>query len=569
MITHDMVIVGAGLAGLRAALAATEEGGLDVAVISKVHPLRSHSGAAQGGIAAALGNVTPDDGWEMHMWDTVKGSDFLGDQDAIEILVKEAPQTIYEYEHFGAVFSRLPDGRLAQRPFGGHSKPRACFAADRTGHVLLQTLYQQAHRQGVKFYSEWYAVSLVVEEDVCSGLVALDIASGQLHLMRAKAVMFGTGGYGRAYKITTNALANTGDGLSLAYRAGVPLEDMEFVQFHPTGIYGQGILITEAARGEGGYILNKDGERFMQRYAPEKMELGPRDIVARAIQTEIDEGRGIDGKDYVHLDVRHLGAERIMTRLPQIRQLSIDFLGIDPIEAPMMIQPTAHYSMGGIPTDVHGQVIVDDKGTPLKGFFAAGECACVSVHGANRLGTNSLLDATLYGRRAGEAAARYAREVDWPSVPEGALEQTQGEIEGLLAQEGEEKVMALAVELKETMMINCGIFRDETKLKRALAKIKELQERFTRARVDDKGKVFNTDLLEALELSHMLDFSEVIVVGALARQESRGAHYRTDFPQRDDENWLKHTLAYHTDDGPRLAYKPVVITRFQPEKREY
>ncbi len=586
MITHDIVIVGAGLAGNWAALTAARAGVKDVAVVSKVHPLRSHSGAAQGGIAAALGNTeakpgeTPrptevegsGDSIESHLFDTIKGSDWLGDQDAIEILVNEAPEIIYEYEHMGAVFSRLPDGRIAQRWFGGHSNPRAVYAADYTGHVLLHTSYEQADRFGVKFYPEWYCLALLVEDNTCRGIVALDINSGEIHVMRAKAVMFGTGGYGRCYRITSNAMANTGDGLSIAYRAGVPLEDMEFVQFHPTGLYGSGILMSEAARGEGGHLKNDLGERFMERYAPDRMELAPRDLVARAIQTEINEGRGIGGKDYVHLDLRHLGRERILERLPQIRQLAIDFLGIDALEAPIPIQPTAHYSMGGIPTDVNGQVILDDQGTPLVGFYAAGECACVSVHGANRLGTNSLLEASVFGRRAGRAMAEFVLDgAPLLEVPEDAVEAAKKRVTHLLTREGTERVADIAAALRATMTENCGIFRDEARLKRALADIKELQERFQHIQLDDRGKRFNTDLLGALEVEHMLDFSEVIVASALNRTESRGSHYRTDFPKRDDENWLKHTLVCRTPDGPRLAYKPVKIywDRYPPQERKY
>jgi succinate dehydrogenase / fumarate reductase flavoprotein subunit len=588
VLTHDIVIVGSGLAGLRAAIAASEAGdGLDVAVVSKVYPLRSHSGAAQGGIAAAIANAVPVEGevvrastlddpdvdsWEMHMFDTVKGSDYLGDQDAIEILVKEAPQVIYEYEHWGCLFSRFPDGRIAQRWFGGHSRPRACYAADYTGHVLLHTLYQQAHRRGIKFYQEWLAVSLVIHDGVCQGVIAYDMASGQLRPLAARAVMFGTGGYGQAFRINSNARASTGDGLGLAYEAGVPLEDMEFVQFHPTGLYGSGILMTEAARGEGGYLINDKGERFMARYAPEKMELGPRDLVSRSIQREINEGRGIGGKDYVYLDLRHLGAERIIERLPQIRQLAIDLLGVDCIEAPVPIQPTAHYSMGGIPTDTDGQVILHEGGdrkTPLPGFYAAGECACISVHGANRLGTNSLLDATLFGCRAGKAMALYARQAPPPKMPPDALAKVQARLDRLLESQGHERRADIARELRDTMTTYCGLFRDREGLEKGLARIKELQERHKHVAIDDHGRVFNTDLLETIELGHMLTFSEVIVVGALARQESRGSHYRTDFPRRDDDNWLKHTLAYRTDDGPRLAYKPVVITRYRPAERKY
>ncbi len=591
-ITHDVVIVGAGLAGSWAAMVAAKQGVKDIGVLSKIHPLRSHSGAAQGGIAAALNNVRPVpdsgprgplemvpdgsdpvDSWELHMFDTIKGSDWLGDQDAIEIMVKEAPQIIYEYEHMGCVFSRLPDGRIAQRRFGGHSAPRANYSKDYTGHVLLHTIHEQARRHGVKFYDEWYCLDLIIEEDICRGIVALEILTGKLYTMRAKAVFFGTGGYGRAYKITSNAYANTGDGVAIAYNAGVPLMDMEFVQFHPTGLYRHGILMSEACRGEGGYLTNNSGLRFMENYAPDKMELAPRDLVSRSEQTEIDQGRGIgpDGQG-IYLDLRHLGREKILARLPQVRELAIDFVGVDPIDNPIPIQPTAHYSMGGIPTDADGQVLADAAGTPIVGFYAAGECACVSVHGANRLGTNSLLEASLFGRRAGQAISEFintgAELAPVSGDPDGRNERR---IKDLFDNPGTESVEAIAQELKANMTDNCGIFRDETRLKVAQEKVAELQDRFKGARVMDKSHRFNTDLLAAIETAHLLDFSEVIVAGALERKESRGAHARTDFPKRDDENWLKHTLAKKTDVGPSLSYKPVYIDweRYPPQERKY
>lgn len=560
MITHDIVIVGAGMAGMRAAL---EVGpGLDVAVISKMHPLRSHTGAAQGGIAASLGNAS-EDSWESHMFDTVKGSDYLGDQDAIEILVKEAPSNIYRLEHMGVIFSRTEESKIAQRPFGGHSQPRACYAEDKTGHVLLHTLFEQLLKNKVKVYSEWYVISLAMKDNSCRGVVAYDIQSGELNIIRAKAVMFATGGYGRAFKITSNALANTGDGLGIAYRAGIPLEDMEFVQFHPTGLYQQGILITEGARGEGGYLINGKGERFMKNYASEKMELAPRDIIARAEQTEIDEGRGVEGKDYLHLDLRHLGAKKINEKLPQIHDLALSFSGVDCIKEPIPIQPAAHYSMGGIPIDINGRVI----GT--EGFFAAGECSCISIHGANRLGTNSLLDATVFGRRAGGAMAKYVKAAALEPFPEEVAKDTQERISRLLKNKGKESPAKIRTELQESMMLNCGIFRNEKKLKKELKIIKDLQKRYRAIHIDDKSKTFNTALREALELGFLLEFTEVIVVSALARKESRGAHFRLDYPERNDEQWLKHTLAYATDDGPRLEYKSVKITKFPPQKRKY
>jgi len=594
-ITHDIIIVGAGLAGTWAAMTAGEEK-LDIAVLSKVHPLRSHSGAAQGGIAAVLNNVRPvkgtgprgplepippggeaADSLDLHMFDTIKGSDWLGDQAAIEIMIREAPEIIYAYEHMGCVFSRLPDGRIAQRRFGGHSAPRANYSADYTGHVLLHTIHEQALRRGVKFYSEWYCMDLLVEENICRGIVALDILNGRLYTMRAKAVLFGTGGYGRAWKITSNALANTGDGVAISYNAGVPLMDMEFVQFHPTGLYQKGILMTEACRGEGGYLVNSADERFMEKYAPDKMELAPRDLVSRAEQTEIEEGRGI-GPDAqgLYLDMRHLGEQKICERLPQVRDLAMKFVGVDMIDAPVPIQPTAHYSMGGIPADSNGQVIADADGTPVLGFYAAGECACISVHGANRLGTNSLLGASVFGRRAGRAMAEFVKDGaellpihDDPSMRN--QERIKHLMDGDSASNNHESVSRIAEELKVTMTQDCGIFRDEERLTNALHKVRELQERYKSARIMDKSGRFNTDLLEAIETDHLLTFSEVIVASGMARTESRGAHYRMDYPSRDDENWLKHSMAHKEEDEPKLSYKSVNIDweKFPPQERKY
>ncbi|HSB90860.1 MAG TPA: FAD-binding protein [Anaerolineales bacterium] len=591
-IEQDILIVGAGLAGGWAAKTAAERGVRDVAVLSKVHPLRSHSGAAQGGIAAALNNVRvagggdgplepvppgaePPDSWELHLFDTIKGSDWLGDQDSMEILVREAADIVYAYEHMGCVFSRLPDGRIAQRRFGGHSVPRANYAADWTGHVLLHTIYEQAVRLGVRFYSEWYVLDLLIDDNVCRGLVALDIVTGDVHVMRAKAVLFATGGYGRAYKITSNAHANTGDGVAIAYDAGVPLMDMEFVQFHPTGLYKHGILMSEACRGEGGYLVNKDGERFMARYAPGKMELGPRDLVSRSEQQEVNEGRGIgpDGKG-IWLDLRHLGREKILERLPQVRDLAIDFVGTDPITDLVPIQPTAHYSMGGIPTDNDGRVLGDGVRMPVVGLYAAGECACVSVHGANRLGTNSLLDASVFGRRAGAAMADFVLGgAALAPLPPTAEARALGRLRRYQEGERTETVDAVGQALKTTMTEDCGVFRDGAGLARARESVGELQRRYRSARIMDRSRRFNTDLLSALETEHLLTFSEVIVAGAEARTESRGAHFRTDFPKRNDENWLQHTLAFRAAPGepPRLEYRPVRIDweRYPPQERKY
>lgn len=570
MLTHDVIIVGAGLAGMRAALEVCDR--YDTAIITKVYPTRSHSGAAQGGVAASLANST-DDSWELHMYDTVKGSDFLGDQDAVEMMVKDAPNAIIEMEHMGCVFSRTEDGRIAQREFGGHSRPRACYAADRTGHALLHALYEQVMKKAnkVKIYSEWYVLSLIIEGNVCKGVVTYDIKTGRLEVLRGKVVMFATGGYGRAFRITSNAFASTGDGIIAAYRAGIPLEDMEFVQFHPTGLYGQGILVSEAARGEGGYLLNGKGERFMERYAKAKLELAPRDIVSRSEQTEINEGRGIDGKDFIYLDLRHLGRDKIMEKLPQVRQLGIDFIGVDCIEKPLPIQPTAHYSMGGIPADKDGQVIIDDKGTKVTGFFAAGECACVSVHGANRLGTNSLLDALVFGRRTGKALMGFAGSAKLYDINEDKeISSVRSRIDTIINTSGTESMNNIRNELKEIMMSNCGVFRNKEGLEVCLKKVKELQGRFKKAKVTDNGKTFNSELIEAIELQHMLEYSEIIVVSAIAREESRGSHARTDFSKRDDAKWLKHTLSYKKPDGGiELKYKPVTITKHQPEERKY
>jgi succinate dehydrogenase / fumarate reductase, flavoprotein subunit len=571
---HEVVIVGAGIAGLYAALEASRS--VDTAVVTKVFPTRSHSISAQGGTAAPLGNMEPDE-WDWHLFDTVKGSDYLGDQDAQEVLVRDAVEVAYELEHMGVPFSRTEEGKIAQRPFGGHYSNfgkgpvrRACYAADRTGHAMLHTLYEQCLKNGVRFYSEFFVLDLLVDRDVVSGVVAWDIRNGGLQAFHAKAVMFATGGYARAWKTNSNALSNTGDGLAVVLQAGLPLEDMEFVQFHPTGLYPSGVLVTEGARGEGGYLVNNDGKRFMEKYAPAKMELAPRDVVSRSIQSEIDEGRGIKGQGYVHLDMRHLGREAIMEKLPQIHELILKFKGIDAITEFVPILPTAHYAMGGIPTDVNAQVLLDSKNAPVRGFYASGECACISVHGANRLGCNSTMDCAVFGRRGGRAIAKYINAgAEKAPLPKDALERVKSKLDCILQAKGKESPAAIRDELQSTMMVNCGVFREEKLLKEELKVIKSLQEQYKWVEVGYKGPRFNTELLDVIELGNILAFAEAIVVGGMARTESRGAHSRRDFPKRDDVNWLKHTLAWKTDKGIRLDYKPVVITRFKPEERKF
>lgn len=570
----DAVIVGAGGAGLMAA--AQLAGRCNVAVISKLYPVRSHTGAAQGGIAAALGNVE-EDHWIWHMFDTVKGGDYLVDQDAAEVLAREAIDAIIELEHWGFPFNRTPDGRIDQRRFGGHTRNfgegpvrRACYAADRTGHMILQTLYQTALKRQVTFFDEFMMLDLLLTDDgVCTGVVAMDIETGEIHVFHAKAVLLATGGFGRVYKVTSNALAATGDGDAIAFRRGIPLEDMEFYQFHPTGIYKMGILLSEACRGEGGILRNGLGERFMERYAPTLLDLAPRDMVSRAIYQEIRAGRGVDGKDYVWLDLTHLPADVIETKLPDITDFVRTYLGLDPVKDLIPIQPTAHYAMGGLPTDVDGRVTVDAQNTPIPGLYAAGECACVSVHGANRLGTNSLVDLVVFGRRAGRHMLQFVRENDFHPLPKEPDYRARAEVEWILENEGNERVAQIRAELQEAMMTDAGVFRTGDGLKRLQQKLGELRNRYTRIRIDDKSRTFNMELVEALELGFLLDCAEAIAASALAREESRGAHYREDFPARDDVNWLKHTLITRTSGGLQLSYKPVVITRFEPKERVY
>ena len=570
---YDAVIVGAGGAGLMAALNLAGHG--HVAVISKLYPIRSHTGAAQGGIGAALGNLE-EDHWEWHMFDTVKGGDYLADQDAVEILCREAVETVYELEHWGLPFSRTPDGKIAQRPFGGHTREygkapvrRSCYAADRTGHMILQTLYQQGIKNQVHFYNEFHLLDLLIEQGRCAGVVALCLATGEIYTFHAKAVILATGGCGRIYRVTSNALALTGDGMAVALRRAIPLEDMEFFQFHPTGIYKLGILLSEAARGEGGILRNRDGERFMQRYAPTLLDLAPRDMVSRAIYREVQQGRGIDGKNYVHLDVRHLGSEVLDQKLPDITDFVRTYLGIDPLREPVPVQPTAHYAMGGLPTDLEGRVVIDEKNTPLPGLYAAGEVACVSVHGANRLGTNSLVDILVFGRRAGRHAGKYIEENDWVPLPPSPDGPAQDLVNQVLSGNGNERAAAIRDTLQDEMMDKAGVFREAKGLEAMQQKLRELCQRYRQVKVEDRGRKYNTELLEVIELGGMIEISEALVAGALARQESRGAHSREDFPKRDDPGWLKHTLAYQTPKGIELKFKPVTITKFEPKERKY
>ncbi len=582
---YDVVIVGAGGAGMRAAIEAGPKA--RTAVISKLYPTRSHTGAAQGGMCAALANVE-EDNWEWHTFDTVKGGDYLVDQDAAEILAKEAIDAVLDLENMGLPFNRTPDGKIDQRRFGGHTAEhgknpvrRACYAADRTGHMILQTLYQNCVKHGINFFNEFYVLDLVMTEvspgpfkkkvPQPSGVVAYDQASGELHVFQAKSIVFATGGFGKIYKTTSNAHTLTGDGVGILWRKGLPLEDMEFFQFHPTGLAGLGILLTEGARGEGAILRNASGERFMERYAPTIKDLAPRDMVSRAILTEVREGRGIGpNKDYVHLDLTHLPPEQIDAKLPDITEFVRTYLGIEPKTQQIPIQPTAHYAMGGIPTDVYGRVVMDERNTVLPGLYAAGETACVSVHGANRLGTNSLLDLVVFGKRAGEDMARYCAEADLAPLPPQPTQVIADTFRRLLETRDGEPAARLREEMQDIMMDYVGVFREESGIRTAIDKLRELRERYQSVLVMDKGKRFNMDLLEAWELGNLLELAEVTALSAVNRTESRGAHLREDYLERDDEEWLKHTLAFREEDGSlSLRYKPVVITRFQPKERVY
>ncbi|HVV23346.1 MAG TPA: succinate dehydrogenase flavoprotein subunit [Pseudonocardiaceae bacterium] len=578
---YDVVIVGAGGAGMRAAIEAGPRA--RTAVLTKLYPTRSHTGAAQGGMCAALANVE-EDNWEWHTFDTVKGGDYLVDQDAAEIMCREAIDAVLDLEKMGLPFNRTPEGRIDQRRFGGHTRKhgeaavrRACYAADRTGHMILQTLYQNCVKHGIEFFNEYYALDVLLTETdngpVASGVVAYELATGEIHVFQAKAIIFATGGAGKIFKTTSNAHTLTGDGLGIIFRKGLPLEDMEFFQFHPTGLAGLGILISEAVRGEGGILRNADGERFMERYAPTIKDLAPRDIVARSMVLEVREGRGAGpNKDYVLLDVTHLGEEVLEAKLPDITEFSRTYLGVDPVKEPVPVFPTCHYVMGGIPTNIHGEVLRDNENV-LPGLYAAGECACVSVHGSNRLGTNSLLDINVFGRRAGIAAAEYAVTHDFVELPDEPTTLVENQLSALLSEHGSERVATIRTELQATMDANASVYRTEETLKQALHDVQALKERYAHISVHDKGKRFNTDLLEAVELGFLLELAEILVQGALARKESRGGHAREDYPNRDDVNFMRHTMAYKQGDGLgadiRLDYKPVVRTRYEPMERKY
>lgn len=584
MQTHifDVIIVGAGGAGMRAALESSTRA--KTAVLTKLYPTRSHTGAAQGGMCAALANVE-EDNWEWHTFDTIKGGDYLVDQDAAEIMCKEAIDAVLDLEKMGLPFNRTPEGRIDQRRFGGHTRNhgeaavrRSCYAADRTGHMILQTLYQNCIKEGVEFFNEFYVLDIVFNEDsgepVAAGAVAYELATGEIHVFRAKSVVFATGGYGKVWKTTSNAHTLTGDGMGIIWRNGLPLEDMEFYQFHPTGLAGLGVLLTEGARGEGGILRNASGERFMERYAPTIKDLAPRDMVARAMVQEVREGRGAGpNKDYVYLDLTHLPAEQVESKLPDITEFSRTYLGVDPITELVPVFPTAHYAMGGVPTNVDTEVLRDNEHV-VPGLYAAGEVACVSVHGANRLGTNSLLDINVFGRRAGIAAAEYANSVEHAELPDDPQGSTIALVERLRSASGNERTAVLRKDMQDTMDMNAQVYRTEATLKQALSDVQELKARYANVSIQDKGTRYNTDLIEAIELGFLLDLAEVTVVSALERKESRGGHAREDYPNRDDVNFMRHTMAYKSEDVSgedyvRLDYKPVTMTRYEPMERKY
>ena len=572
--SYDVVIVGAGGAGMRAALESSSR--VRTAVLTKLYPTRSHTGAAQGGMCAALANVE-EDNWEWHTFDTVKGGDYLVDQDAAEVMCREAIDAVLDLEKMGLPFNRTPDGLIDQRRFGGHTRNhgeaavrRSCFAADRTGHMILQTLYQNCVKQGVEFFNEFYVLDLLMQDGRAVGAVAYELASGEIHVFSAQSVVLATGGFGKVFKTTSNAHTLTGDGMGIVWRKGLPLEDMEFFQFHPTGLAGLGILLSEAARGEGGILRNADGERFMERYAPTIKDLAPRDIVARSMANEVREGRGAGpNKDYVLLDLTHLPREQIDAKLPDITEFARTYLGVEPYTEPVPVYPTAHYAMGGVPTNIYAEVLRDNDEV-IPGLYAAGEVACVSVHGSNRLGTNSLLDINVFGRRAGIAAAEYASRTLRHELPDDPEAVVVAMVQTLLTSTGAERVSTIRRELQHTMDLNAQVYRTDESLKQAEADIAALKVRYANVAITDKGKRFNSDLLEAIELGFLLDLAEVLVVGARARNESRGGHFREDYPHRDDVNFMRHTMAYRTeDDGIRLDYKPVVVTRYQPMERKY
>jgi succinate dehydrogenase / fumarate reductase flavoprotein subunit len=575
MLEHDVIIVGGGLAGCRAAVEiARTDPSLNVAVVAKTHPIRSHSVAAQGGIAATLKNVDSTDNWEAHAFDTVKGSDYLADQDAVEILAREAPDVVIDLEHMGVLFSRLPDGRIAQRAFGGHSHNRTCYAADKTGHAILHELVNNLRRYGVYIYDEWYVMRLILSDGQAQGVVMYRILDGQVEVVRAKAVMLATGGYGRVYNTTSNDYASTGDGLAMTAQAGLPLEDMEFVQFHPTGLYPVGVLISEAVRGEGAYLRNSSGDRFMAEYAPSRMELAPRDITSRAITREIQNRRGIhpdgsSGGPFVHLDVTHLGQEKIMSRIPFCWEEAHRLVGIDAVHQPIPVRPTIHYSMGGIPVNTDGQVR-SGSDSLIDGFFAAGESACVSVHGANRLGSNSLLECVVYGRRTGAAIAQFVQKRKLPLVDEQLhRREAQQQIQALLEQSGQYRIAQVRQAFQDCMTQHCGVFRTNESITQGLQQLQQMQQQYSQIYLDDKSNCWNTEIIEALELRSLIIVGQMILTSALNRQESRGAHFREDYPERDDANFLKHTMAYYSPAGIDLQYRPVTITLFEPQERKY